>query len=104
MPRRSSKPFPVQGTRIDDGTGVEAGTIPHYMAEIVYNLMLKSCMNRGIAEFPTLEMIEKDGGFPPMLVLDLLAGGDGQGLAFSAMVTNREDKLHKIISVGTRSA
>lgn len=74
--------MPVQGGRLGE-QGVEQGFIPEWLFLFCYARMTKIMHSRGItAGLPTVEAVKRAGGFTPLAMLDLIAGGNGDGLAF----------------------
>jgi hypothetical protein len=78
----SSHPFPVQGGRVDDGTGLEPGSVPEYVAQVVLSRFRRFVLRW---EKVSLQTIAAQGGLTPLQLLDGLAGGKGDGLAHRAV-------------------
>lgn len=108
MAVHSARAFPIQGGRVGDGTGVDKGTIPYWLAVLVYNQMVKAAIEAGHLDVPTLDQIEKAGGFLPLPFLDLLAGGNGAGIMAAQIYQRKttllyeEMPLHKIGITGRK--
>jgi hypothetical protein len=80
--------FPVQGGRVSDGDGLDPGFVPRYIAEIAHRRLSRQAARRGVlARVPPLEHIERKGGYHPFELLDLLAGGNGSGQTFAALIS-----------------
>lgn len=89
-PSGLARPFPLKPARVADGSAVGAGNVPEWMARHAYDQMVKAAATLGVVEVPpSLSEIEHAGGFEALPLLDLLAGGDGRGLAFRAVVTRQ---------------
>jgi hypothetical protein len=88
---RSGRPFPVSGQNVNDGSALAPGTIPYWMAEIVHARLVTFAGPMA----PQLSAIEERGGFTPIGVLDLLAGGSGDGTAFRMMVARKRSIVER---------
>lgn len=101
MPEMDPRPFPVRAFRADNGVSLPASTIPSYVAIIVHKLM-----KRHYGDVPPLEKLAEQGGFNPSVMLDLLAGGIGDGKAFRALIANEvasvKDSLQVVVP-GTKA-
>lgn len=95
---RSSAPVPHRGGRVDDGTGIAPGFIPDWLARIVYARLLRIAAIKNWRVMP-FEDIVKMGGFLPLEILDLLAGGKGDGLAWIALEKRQYSILDQAVPV-----
>ena len=78
--------FPLRGGPATDGTGVEAGFVPRYLAKLAFVLFQAHALAKGVGgRVPRFDEIERAGGFKPHEFLDLLCGGNGSGGALTAM-------------------
>jgi hypothetical protein len=84
----SCAPFPLRGTRVDDGTGCEPGFIPEWMAM----LLLRRLHRWNATKSPSVETLLQEGGFLPVVCLDLMIGGRGDGLAHRMVEKKWQDE------------
>ena len=88
-------PFPVQPFAMNNGESAPRTFIPMWQAKIVHRLWL-------LHNPPfTLEQIADNGGFGPMVILDLLAGGTGKPTKVEGH--NRYLAFDAVMRGGTRS-
>jgi len=73
MAEKSAENFPIHPFRQGNGVAIPQSFIPLWLAQIVY---ARWTFQHG--RTMTLEQIAEQGGFGPMVMLDLLAGGTGQ--------------------------
>lgn len=69
-------PFPVQPFRTAKGDRVERSFIPEWLAQYVYSRL---AAHHGVD--PPIDYYRNNGGFDPLVILDVLAGGNGNGQA-----------------------
>ena len=101
--RGDARPFPTLGDRDTAGNGIAPGTIPRWLAELLHEQW--SRVMRCKDEFvPPLERLEREGGFPPMFLLDVPAGGDGRGMVWQSVQRSIAGKLQKRGGLDDRGA
>lgn len=98
---KSAAPFPILGASVSDGTGVAPSFVPTYLASIAFRQLDRAVRERGQSLKCTLDQVELRGGFGPIAFFDLIAGGDGQGLAW--MQTTAKDKAYLAEKAGIAS-
>lgn len=78
----STREFPVLGAPVTDGTKVPPSTIPEWLAEYAHHAYRTS----GRPDVTNLETLRKVGGFGGNQLLDLLAGGNSDGQAWTRVL------------------
>jgi hypothetical protein len=94
---RSPAPFPVEGGRVGDGTGVDRGSIPRWLALLAHGQMTKGEVEQNKKTFTTLAALERAGGFLPLQLMDLLCGGDGRGAVAGQLYQSKDTFMRRLM-------
>lgn len=87
----SNRSVPHGGQPVEGGAGIAPGSYPEWLARIVYARLERVSPD----PVPSFDLIHEHGGFWPLQILDLIAGGTGDGLGWIAIEKGQNSILHR---------